>query len=62
MQWHESTHSEGDGGECVEVAMDFAAMIPVRDSRDPYGPQLAFSPAAWSDFVQGVGTVELDAA
>ncbi|PYC67360.1 DUF397 domain-containing protein [Streptomyces tateyamensis] len=61
MQWHTSTPS--DGGECGEVSMNLAAMIPVRENdKAPYGPQLAFSPAAWSAFVHNVAAEELDAA
>jgi hypothetical protein len=27
--------------------------IAVRDSKDPHGPKLAFSPAAWQTFTSG---------
>ncbi|WP_280888876.1 DUF397 domain-containing protein [Streptomyces sp. LBL] len=35
----------------VEVAANLPALIPVRDSKRPTGPTLAFSPSAWTTFV-----------
>lgn len=37
MDWRKSSFS-GDGGDCVEVRRDLAA---VRDSKSPAGPALA---------------------
>ncbi|MET7708896.1 DUF397 domain-containing protein [Micromonospora sp. NPDC005413] len=42
-RWRKSVRSGPDGGNCVEVA--------VRDSKDPTGPVLAFTPDAWRAFV-----------
>ncbi|MFJ3220624.1 DUF397 domain-containing protein [Kitasatospora sp. NPDC086801] len=39
--WRKSPHS-GQGGECIEVAEGFANVTPVRDSKDPDGPDLLF--------------------
>ena len=55
--WRKSSFSGSNGGECVEWAPTYAAQageVPVRDSKTPYGPTLAFSPTAWSAFVQAV--------
>ncbi|MFG2696809.1 DUF397 domain-containing protein [Kitasatospora sp. NPDC048407] len=52
-KWDKSSYSS-NGGNCVEVARNMAAaegIIPVRDSKDPNGPVLTFSPSAWSAFV-----------
>ncbi|MYS20903.1 protein of unknown function [Streptomyces sp. DvalAA-14] len=49
--WRKSTYSAGDGGECIEVADNLPDVIPVRDSKDPHGPALDFTPAAWTAFV-----------
>jgi hypothetical protein len=49
--WRKSTYSGGDGGDCIEVAANLPDLIPVRDSKDPGGPALTFTPAAWSSFV-----------
>ncbi|KOG31734.1 MULTISPECIES: DUF397 domain-containing protein [Streptomyces] len=51
--WRKSSHSNEDGGQCVEVA-DHLPVVPVRDSKTPAGPALVFGPAAWSSFVAGV--------
>ncbi|WNI16024.1 DUF397 domain-containing protein [Actinacidiphila sp. ITFR-21] len=50
--WRKSTYSGGDGGNCVEFADNLPDVIPVRDSKDPHGPALTFTPAAWTAFVQ----------
>ncbi|MGK4584199.1 DUF397 domain-containing protein [Kitasatospora sp. HPMI-4] len=52
--WRKSTYSNGDGGQCIEVADGFSGIVPVRDSKDPNGPALVFPAEAWSAFVAGV--------
>jgi hypothetical protein len=37
-----------------------AAVVAVRDSKDPDGPKLAFSHADWRAFVAGVKAGEFD--
>ncbi|MEU3481692.1 DUF397 domain-containing protein [Streptomyces sp. NPDC033754] len=54
LQWFKSSYSSGEGGECVEVATDGAA-IRVRDSKEHGGPQLAFARDAWAGFVADAG-------
>lgn len=49
MDWRKSTYSTGDGGQCVEVASD--GMVMVRDTTDRDGGTLAFSAAAWEQFL-----------
>ncbi|HEY1622967.1 MAG TPA: DUF397 domain-containing protein [Streptosporangiaceae bacterium] len=49
MDWRKSTYSTGDGGQCVEVASD--DMVTVRDTTDRDGGTLAFSAAAWEQFL-----------
>lgn len=48
--WRKSTYSDGTGGDCLEVA-DGYGVVPVRDSKVPDGPHLAFGAPAWSTFV-----------
>ena len=48
--WRTSSYSGGQG-DCVEVADNLPTLIPVRDSKHPTGPILAFSPNAWTAFV-----------
>ncbi len=58
--WRKSSYSGGNGGQCVEVATatgresGLAGVCAVRDSRDPGGPVLAFSPGQWRLFTAGV--------
>jgi hypothetical protein len=50
LAWFKSSYSGGEGGECVEVAMD-GTVVHVRDSTDAQGPRLSFRPSEWSAFV-----------
>lgn len=52
--WRKSSYSNGDGGDCVEVAPGLPRIVPVRDSKTPEGPVLLFSAATWSAFVTDV--------
>ncbi|MDI5974469.1 DUF397 domain-containing protein, partial [Streptomyces sp. SL13] len=49
---------------CIEWTPQFAAtgVVPVRDSKDPSGPALAFSTTGWTTFVNAVANGEFDAA
>jgi hypothetical protein len=53
-RWRKSSRSSGNGGNCVEVADNLPGVVAVRDSKDPAGPALAFTPTAWRAFVTGV--------
>jgi hypothetical protein len=53
-RWRKSSHSDGNGGDCIEVADGLPGVLPVRDSKDPSGPALVFPTAAWLAFVAGV--------
>jgi hypothetical protein len=50
LAWRKSSYSTDNGGECVEVA-EAPCFIAVRDSKDPEGPALTFSPDAFASFV-----------
>jgi hypothetical protein len=60
--WRKSSHSSGGEGQCVEVAAlagrRTGRMIAMRDSKNPGGPMLSFTPAEWSLFL---GSVKYDA-
>ncbi|PBC82698.1 protein of unknown function [Streptomyces sp. 2224.1] len=49
LTWFKSSYSTEEGGNCVEVATH-PSTIHVRDSKDPQGPHLGFSPGAWASF------------
>jgi hypothetical protein len=48
--WRTSTYSSNNGN-CVEVARNLPSVVAVRDSKNPDGPALVFTAAAWSAFV-----------
>lgn len=50
LAWLKSSHSAGDGGECVEVASGSGALY-VRDSKDKAGPMVGLAPEAWVEFI-----------
>lgn len=56
--WRKSARSSGDGA-CVEVATLNDATA-VRDSKDPAGPALTFTPVEWAAFTAGVRAQEFD--
>ncbi|MFG2350709.1 DUF397 domain-containing protein [Streptomyces phaeochromogenes] len=53
-RWRKSTYSGGSGGNCLEVAPSHPTHVPVRDSKNPLGPKLAFRAEAWSAFVENL--------
>jgi hypothetical protein len=53
-EWRKSSRSGGNGGTCVEVARNLRGAVAVRDSKDPEGPRLVISPAAWLAFTARV--------
>jgi hypothetical protein len=58
--WQKSTFSNGQGGDCIEVASNLPGVVAVRDSKNRSGPALAFTPSAWAEFLAGVKSGELD--
>lgn len=56
--WRKSSHSNGDGGACVEVADGLTGVLPVRDSKVPDGPVLVFPARSWTCFVSAVKSSE----
>ncbi len=58
-QWRKSSYSNGNGGDCVEVA-DLDAHRAVRDSKNPHGQVLMVIAAQWVTFTAGVKAGEFD--
>ncbi|MQA85622.1 MAG: DUF397 domain-containing protein [Streptosporangiales bacterium] len=58
-EWRKSRRSNGTGGACVEVAA-VSRVIAVRDSKNPDGPKLTFTPESWDAFLNGVKRGEHD--
>ncbi|MGX1513885.1 DUF397 domain-containing protein [Streptomyces tendae] len=53
-RWTKSSYSNGEGGDCLEVAQDFPGVIPVRDSKVADGPVIVVGSVAWTEFVRTV--------
>lgn len=49
LAWRKAKRSVGNGA-CVEVARNGTGFA-VRDSKDPSGPVITYSGAAWREFV-----------
>ncbi|MEU1548437.1 DUF397 domain-containing protein [Nocardia sp. NPDC005745] len=52
-KWFKSSRSQA-GKECVEVAFLNGGYIGVRDSKNPTGPALVFTPDEWDAFTTGL--------
>jgi hypothetical protein len=59
QEWKKSSRSGSNGGSCVEVRRHEQA-IQVRDSKDPSGPVLTFTPAEWEAFIGGAKDGEFE--
>jgi Domain of unknown function (DUF397) len=59
IRWRKSRYSDDQGDNCVEVAV-VDDQVLVRDSKDPDGPTLAFTPSEWRAFIDGVKDSEFD--
>ena len=66
--WRTSSYSGGNGGQCVQVAAiagrqhENAVGCAIRDSQNPGGPVLAFSPRQWQRFTTEIKTAVRDRA
>jgi hypothetical protein len=60
-QWVKSSHSFANGN-CVEIATLPDGMIGIRDSKNPDGPVLRFTPDEWNVFLAGALRGEFDHA
>jgi hypothetical protein len=58
--WRKSSFSNGNGGNCVEVATLPGGGRAVRDSKDRQGPALRFTASEWVAFTVGVRDGEFE--
>ncbi|MGW4472880.1 DUF397 domain-containing protein [Nonomuraea sp. NPDC004354] len=57
--WRKSSFSHASG-ECVEFGRSADGGVMLRDSKDPAGAVLAFTPGEWRAFLAGVRNAEFD--
>jgi hypothetical protein len=60
-KWFKSSRSGGNK-DCVEAAFLDGGLVGVRDSKNPTGPALVFTPSEWDAFAEGVKGGEFDQA
>ena len=58
LAWRKARRSTNNG-ECVEVA-SVVGKIALRDSKDPGGPILLYTPPEWMAFLDGAKLGEFD--
>jgi hypothetical protein len=56
--WIKASRS-GDSGDCVEMRRH-AGGVEVRDSKDPHGPVLRFTPSEFAAWLDGARKAEFD--
>ncbi|MEU6186412.1 DUF397 domain-containing protein [Nocardia sp. NPDC047038] len=56
-KWFKSSRSSGSK-DCVEVAFLDGGQVGVRDSKNPTGPALVFTPREWDAFTAGMNDGE----
>ncbi|MBF6226760.1 DUF397 domain-containing protein [Nocardia abscessus] len=61
VTWFKSSYSSAEK-DCVEVAFLGGSSVGVRDSKNPGGPALVFTPTEWDSFTGCISRGELDAA
>jgi hypothetical protein len=60
LTWRKASRSSANGSDCVEVAELPGGGRAVRDSKNPSGPMLRFTPSEWDAFIHGVKDGEFD--
>ncbi|MEU8898876.1 DUF397 domain-containing protein [Nocardia sp. NPDC048505] len=58
-QWFKSRRS-GASRDCVEVAFLDTGRVGVRDSKNPAGPALVFTPGEWTAFTTSIASGDFD--
>ncbi|MFC4585937.1 DUF397 domain-containing protein [Sphaerisporangium corydalis] len=53
-EWRKSSHSNGSGGECVEVAGTIPGVRAVCDSKNASGAVVVVEPGGWAAFLDGL--------
>jgi hypothetical protein len=53
ITWRKASYSSSNGGNCIEVG-NAGPAVAVRDSKNPNGAKLAFSPNEWRAFTRSL--------
>ena len=53
LTWRKASRSTANGGNCVEVTRTRGEIL-TRDSKNPDGPRLHFTPTEWRTFLTGL--------
>ncbi|MFE9439950.1 DUF397 domain-containing protein [Streptomyces sp. NPDC006602] len=51
LEWFKSSYSSGEGGACVEVAVQ-PRTVHIRDSKTPATPHLTVTSCTWAAFMR----------
>ena len=60
LVFRKSSFSNGQGGNCVEVAVTEGGGRAVRHSKDPEGAVIFYTPDEWRAFLAGAKAGEFD--
>jgi hypothetical protein len=60
-KWFKSSRSQA-ARECVEAAFLDSGLVGVRDSKNPTGPALVFTPSEWDAFTASLESGQFDRA
>jgi hypothetical protein len=55
----QKAQSSTNNGQCVEIA-SVVGKVAIRDSKDPEGPMLVYTPTEFNAFLEGVRNGEFD--
>lgn len=54
---HHVTSSYSHPSDCIAVGRPAGGPVAVKDGKDPHGPRLEFTPAAWGAFLADLPAV-----
>ncbi|MBW1597882.1 DUF397 domain-containing protein [Streptomyces sp. JJ38] len=52
--WRKSTHSDGSGGDCLEVLEGVPGLVAFRDSKAPARSPVVVRSDSWTSFIRSL--------